>query len=431
MVDVPPEASSAAVSGAAPTTNRTHAPRARIWFVNHYADPPDGLATRTFDLARELVRMGFEVSIFTSNYSHYHFRRTRAMGPRLWQTENIAGVRFVWVKTIPYRRNDWRRILNMLSFALLATSAGVTKRGRPGLVIGVSVHPLAALAGYVIAALRRARFFFEVTDLWPETLIQFGRLRRGSIVARSLLKLERFLYNRAELVIMLWRDTGDYVESVGVPRSKILWIPHGVDPRKYPASESYDGGRGRPFRITYMGGFVAANALDTILNAARVLLDRGRSDILFSLVGAGTLRQHIADRARDLRLTNVEFHEPVPKTEVPRTLATADALIYGLQDLPIYQYGISTNKVTDYLASGRPIVFFGTSSYDPVSEAGAGMSSTPDPVALADCIERLVELSPEERIAMGQRGRAFMLQNHSIPVLTERLVAAIDRFVPA
>jgi glycosyltransferase involved in cell wall biosynthesis len=127
-------------------------------------------------------------------------------------------------------------------------------------------------------------------------------------------------------------------------------------------------------------------------------------------------------------LSNMEFRQPVPKREVGRTMGEADAFIYGLRDLPLYRFGISLNKLTDYLASGRPVIFFGRSTYDPVRDAEAGVSVPPgDPEVLADAIERLVALTPRERMEMGERGRRYLEEHHNIPGLAVRLLEVLEK----
>jgi glycosyltransferase involved in cell wall biosynthesis len=399
----------------------------RIWVVNHYADPPDGLATRSFDLGKRWVEHGHPTTIFVSNFSHYHLKPVRRIPfPRLWLNEDIDGVTMVWLRSPGYRKNDWRRVLNMVTFSTLAVVAGVFRR-KPDVVIGVSVHPLAALAGWVMAKLRRARFFFEVTDLWPETLIEFGMLPAQSRRARYMRRLETFLFKHSERIVMLWRHTDEYVESQGVSRQRIAWIPHGVELSRYDSLATYDGVAHNPFKVVFLGGFVSANSLDTILDAALELKKRGRKDIRILLIGSGQDRAGIMDRARGLDLDNVEFPTAVPKAEIWRAMALADAFIYGLRDIPLYRYGISLNKLADYLASERPIIFFGRSTYDPVKEANAGFSVPPgDPVAIADAIERLAALSPEERKAMGLRGREYLMAHHNIPNLAERYIGILE-----
>lgn len=400
----------------------------RIWIVNHYADPPDGLATRSFDIAKRLVEKGHPTTIFVCAFSHYHLKPARRLGGRLWRNENIDGVTYVWIAANSYRGNDWRRMLNMLTFSALALIAGLVRRERPSVVVGVSVHPLAALTGYFLARIKGARFFFEVTDLWPQTLIDFGRLSPDGRAARAMRSLERYLFQRAERIVMLWRHTDAYVESQGVSARKILWIPHGVELERYEQLEPYTGAPDRPFRVMFLGGFVASNSIDTILDAAAVLAGRGRDDVRFLLVGSGQERERLIERTKSMKLTNVEFPPAVPKREVGRTMGQADAFIYGLRDLPLYRFGISLNKLTDYLAAGRPIIFFGKSTYDPVRDARAGFSVPPgDPDVLAGAIERLVALTPQERMEMGERGRRYLLEHHNIPTLANRLLEVFEK----
>lgn len=399
--------------------------------VNHYADPPDGLATRSFDIARRMVAKGNPTTIFACSFSHYHLRPMRRLGWRLWRGEDIEGVRYIWVRGTPYRGNDLGRVVNMAVFSMLALLAGIFRRERPEIVVGVSVHPLAALSGYALAGAKRARFFFEVTDLWPETLIDFGRLNPNGLVARSMRRLERFLFHHAERIVMLWRHTDGYVEAQGVPRSKIVWIPHGVELDRYDDLAPYDGAPRRPFRVMFLGGFVAANALDTILDSASVLQARDRKDIKFVMIGSGQEREAIIDRAGKMGLTNVDFRPSVPKREVARVMGEADAFIYGLRDLPLYRFGISLNKLTDYLAAGRPIIFFGNSTYDPVRDADAGFSVPPGkPELVADAIEKLAALTPEERMRMGRRGREYLVEHHNIPRLADRMLDAFQPLEP-
>lgn len=392
--------------------------------VNHHADPPEGMATRTYDLCRRWVEAGHGATIFISNVNHYDFRVMRSMSPwQLWTDEDLDGVRLVWIRTTPYRGNDWRRVVNQVSFAVLAFAAGAARRPKPDIVVGVSVHPLAALSGWALARLRRARFFFEVTDLWPQSLIDLGVLQANSLAARLMRSAERFLYQRAERIVMLWKHTGDYVESLGVSRSKIVWIPHGVELHRYQGMHEYDGAPDRPFRIVYLGGFVESMALDNLLRAARVLQDRGRDDIKVLLFGSGTHKQHLHELAAALELANVEFPDPVPKREIARAINQADAFVWGVRDLPLYRYGMSLNKLGDYLAGGRPILYYGRSSYDPVRDAGLGYTVEPDdPAALAAAIERMSDLSPAERLEMGRRSRQYLLEHHDIPTLSKRLL---------
>ncbi len=393
-----------------------------IWTLNHYADTPDRQATRSYDLGKQLVERGHRVTIFAAGFSHYSFREERIRPGETWREEDCNGVRFVWLKTFPYRANDWRRVLNMFSYAWRAFWLGRKRAEKPDAIIGVSVHPLAALAAYLVARTRGARFFFEVTDLWPETLIEFGKLERGGILARALRALERFLYRRSEKIIMLLGHTQEYVRDLGVDPKKIVWIPNGVDLSRYEALHRHDGTFTEPFTIMYVGGLVASNRIDVILEAAQIHQAKGRNSVRFIFVGDGTDKDRLVRRAQELGLFNVEFRGLVPKRKVAEAMAEADAFVFCLQDLSLYRYGISLNKMCDYLASGRPTLFAGDSAYNPVLEAGAGICVPPEnPEALADAIDRLISLTAEERLEMGRNGIEHLRKNHDMRILADRL----------
>lgn len=120
------------------------------------------------------------------------------------------------------------------------------------------------------------------------------------------------------------------------------------------------------------------------------------------------------------------FQASVPKSEVPGVLASADATVLLLKDLPLYRYGISLNKLADYLAAGKPLVLAGAPANNPVAESQCGVVTPPeDPYALAEAVIALSRTPPAERAAMGRRGRAYAEQHYDMSLLAERLAQCI------
>jgi len=393
-----------------------------IWIFNHYAETPEGSATRSYDFCRALVQRGHSATIFACSFSHYRLREEHLASTwRLWGVEIRDGVRFVWLRGIPYRSNDWRRALNMLGYGALAMLRSLATRPGPDVVVGCSVHPCAGLAGLAVARLSGCPFFVEVHDLWPQVLIEFGRIRPHGMTAMALRRIESVLFSTSERVIMLWRNTQEYVTSRGLDAGKIVWIPHVVDPDGWISPER-DEPTGAPFVVMYLGSFVQSMALDVVLDAARILLAKGRNDIRLVLIGDGSERQRLVSRARHLGLANLEIRAPVPKSAVPAVLAGADCLLCCFKNSPVYRYGLSMNKLCDYLMSDRPIIMAGTSAYDPVAEAGAGLTIPgEDSDALARAIETMADLPQRRRVEMARRGKAWVRKYHSLPALTDTL----------
>lgn len=409
-----------------------------IWIFNHYAHPPDlPGGTRHYDLGRELVRRGHRVVIFATSFHHYLHRETRLHPEEKWKIEDVDGVKFVWLRTPHYWRNDWRRVRNMVIFAVRAWRLGrkllrlAPDVGKPDVVIGSSPHLLTPLAAYWVAKHYRAGFVMEVRDLWPQTIIDMGELSARHPITKALQMLERFLYHRAEKIITLLPRAHEYIADCGIARKKVVWIPNGVDLSRFARAAmpeiSHEG-----FRVMYLGAHGQANALDMLIHAAKVVQDKGIHEIRFILIGDGPEKPNLIELAEKLELKNVEFHAPLQKAEVPKTLHEADATVFVLNDLPLYKYGISLNKLFDYLAAKKPLILAGNPINNPVEEAQCGLTVPPrDPEALAEAVIKLYKMPKEERDAMGRRGREYVEQYHAIPVLAEKLIQCMEEVAQA
>jgi glycosyltransferase involved in cell wall biosynthesis len=405
----------------------------QLWILNHYAATPDMAGgTRHIDLGGELVQRGCDVTILASSFAHKERRQTGLATGETWKLEEVEGVKFVWLRTFPYKGNDWRRVVNMVSYAFQSYWLGLRlprldeRVSEPDVVIGSSVHLLAVLSAYFLARHFGARFVMEVRDLWPQTLVDMGALSEQHLFTRLLRGLERFLYQRAERIIVLLPKAGEYIASLGIATDKVQWIPNGVNLSRFPVREPRGRADGQ-FTVTYIGAHGYANNLDVILRAARDVQQRGYAGIHFVFVGDGPEKPRLMAYCEELTLMNTEFRDPVAKRSIPTVLAESEALILVLRNVDVFKYGISSNKLFDYLASGKPVLFACNASNNIVEEAQCGLSVPPDaPEALADAIISLYEMSPEKLRAMGERGRTYVERHHDCAVLAERLQQCIE-----
>ena len=163
-----------------------------------------------------------------------------------------------------------------------------------------------------------------------------------------------------------------------------------------------------------------------MLEAAALLQEGGKNQFRFVLIGDGLEKPNLIRQAQELKLSNVEFRPMVPKPLIPKVMEDADALINVFRDLPVLRFGTSSLKIFDYLASGRPILNAVAGRNNPVSEADAGITVLPEnPVALAQAVEKMADLAPEERVQMGRNGYTYVKTNHD----TRKLAAALEQIL--
>lgn len=400
--------------------------RPRLLWVNQFAvSPRDGGGTRHFEVGRALTELGWDVTLAASDLNLQERRFTRRQSPtdRTPIKEMEDGVRFLWLWSAPYEKNNWRRGLNWLTFSRSVLS--LRQAGTWDVVIGSSPHLFAAHAAGRLARRLAVPFVFEVRDLWPESLIAAGG-RKGPFFA-VLDRLARSLYTRADKLVVLAKGTGDYlVENRGVAQDRIVFVPNGVDPSAFGARP---GGHHDRTVFLYAGAHGAANGLDVVVDAAHQLRDR--DDLLFRLIGDGPEKANLVHRARSLDLGNVEFLDPIPKSEIPGAFASADVGLMVLRDAPLFRFAVSPNKLFDYFAAHLPVLCNVPGEVEGmVREAEAGVFVAPGSArALAEGAVELVEHDAAWRREKGEAGRSWVERERSREVLATRLDAALRPLV--
>jgi len=176
--------------------------------------------------------------------------------------------------------------------------------------------------------------------------------------------------------------------------------------------------------VGYLGTHGLANALGTFLGAARQLDDHR---VGFVLIGGGPDKEQLMAQARQLAVQDrVLFLPPVGKRQVPAALAELDLLYIGLQAQPLFRFGISPNKIFDYMMAGKPIINGIEAGNDPIAEASCGLTvPSENEAALAKAIQQLAALAPDERVKLGGRGREYVESRHEIRSLAQRFLNGV------
>lgn len=407
----------------------------KILLTNHYAGTLEyGGATRPYQLAKEWVRAGHEVTIVAASWVHGRGAPPSVEGSIT--VEYVDGIRYIWLKTPIYSGNGLRRVANMMTFVgqLWRYGTRLAEEVEPDVVISSSNYPLDAIPAHRIARLSECAYIVEVHDLWPLTPIELGGHSPNHPFIRLLQYAEDYSYRCAHRVVSMLPDAAGHMRDHGMAPHKFAHVPNGVhvaewkvDPSLLPQEHVETLTRleeeGR-FLIGYAGAHGIPNSLETLVESAALLR---AEPVSFVLIGRGVRKPALEERARVLGLTNVDFLPPIPKVAVPAFLDRMDALYLGLVRSPLYRFGISLNKMFEYMMAAKPVIFAADASNNPIADNEAGVSpGAENPQAVADAVRWLVKRSAAERAEMGHRGREFVRSRHDYPHLANRFLRIME-----
>lgn len=404
-----------------------------IWIFNHYAvGPHSNGITRHFDLAKYLVKRGHRVTIFASSFNHQalkeeHFNNS----PHEIIEKQYDGVKFVWMKTFPYERNNWRRVVNMVSYTKKAYEYGKKMNETPHIVIGSLAHPLAALVGERVAKKKKALFYFEERDLWPQSLIDLGKMSEKNPAIIVLSSLEKYLYKRARRIILLFDKAVNYVAGRGISRDKVIYIPNGVDFARLdvdvqlPAhiQQTFNELKGKTIAI-YTGTLGLANSTGIILDTAKELQTKNRN-IHFLFVGGGPEKEMLIKRKEDEQLHNVTFIDPVPKKYIFPILKQSHIGLLPLKDSPVFKWGISPNKLYDYMAASLPVALLCNLDDTPIEKEKAGIVIKRN--FRDELTQFLTNVETDTLKTMGENGFRYVTEHHSWENLAKSLEKTMEK----
>ncbi len=385
-----------------------------------FASLDEAGGTRHYELARVLIAHGHQVTVITGTVSYLS---GQAEHPASVQEEDGLTIRRVPLYSA-YHRSFFHRLISFFSFTWNAFWAGLGIR-EVDVVWGTSPPIFQGVSAWALARLKRARFLFEVRDLWPRFAVAMGVIRNPLLIAAAE-RLERFLYCQADQVVVNSPGFLDHVQSRGARR--VALIPNGSDPLLFEVHAPAEDLR-RLYHlenktvVLYAGAHGPANDLQVVLEAARQLENE---PIHFLLVGDGKDKPRLQQLAAAWKLKNVTFLPPIPKREMPAILRAADIGLAILKPLDEYKTTYP-NKVFDYMAAGLPILLVIDGVIRQVVEAAeCGLFVPPgDAQALAKAAKTLAA-DESRRRQMGERGRAYLEAHFSRRALGEQLCQLLE-----
>jgi len=405
-----------------------------IWIINQYASSPStGYAGRHYYLARELVAQGHRVYVVAASFTHLLRKAPETTGDIT--LEKAEGFHMVWLRMPHYPdAHSKKRAANWFRFAWKLLKLPRVIPEVPDVVLYSSPGLVGFLGAQRLAKRFRVPLIFEVRDIWPLTLMQVGGYSRHHPFMRFLQWIEDRAYRDSDRVISNLKNAVEHMQARGMEPGKFAWVPNGFSMAEVssPRPLSEEVSRRLPrdkFVVGYTGTLGAANALHVFLEAASRL--RQHEDVAFVLVGGGKEKPELLAQAKTQGLNNVTFIEPIPKAQIQSMLQRFDVCFIGLTNDPLFQFGVSPNKLFDYMVAGRPIIYsIGSGNYRPVDDAKCGVTvAAEDPEAISEAVLQLHNVPKEDLDMMGENGRNYAFRNHEYGALAGRLSMVIEEAI--
>jgi colanic acid biosynthesis glycosyl transferase WcaI len=388
----------------------------RILFISQLFDPENSI--KGLEFARRLQAMGHEVEVVTTFPSYPGGKVYEGYRQRCKQVDKVSGIRVVRLPTlISHGTSAAKRMLSYASFGAVATLYSLFSSRRPDVIYAYYPPVIVGLTAMLVGKFRRVPFVYDVQDLWPEALVATGNVQPTSRIVRWIDRLCGLVYRKAARVVVLSDGYKQALVAKQVPAGKIErifnWCDEGrmdADTMPRPDALEHDF-----FNILYAGNLGAAQALEHVVEAARLVQQQGKRRVRFVFLGAGVAEPMLKKQAQDLGLDNVQFLPRVTVDEVGAYLAAADALLVHLANDPVFDITIP-QKTQAYMLAGRPILMaVGGEAGDIIRNAGAGMVVEPcQPKQLAQAAIALSVLPLEELQAMASRGKNYYMEKMSM-----------------
>ena len=420
----------------------------KVWLMNHYASNMyRDKAGRHYWFAQQLKEKGYDVTVFCST-TLVNGEELLSTGKDKLAVKDADGIPFVFVKTIPAQGNGIKRIENMGLFyknLFPATKAYAAKYGRPDVIVASSVHPLTMVAGIQIAKKMKVPCICEIRDLWPEAIFSFGKTTEKSLIGRALIKGEHWIYRKANALIFTKEGDTDYLkerkwttaQGGDIDLGKCHYINNGVDiaaceeRSRTMQLDDQDLNDGSKFNVTYVGTIRPVNNVGNLLDTAKILVAKGGyDDVQFLIYGDGGQLAELQERVKNEHLNNVKMKGFVNRQYVPYILSKSSInMLNYAQNQYNWTRGNSSNKLFEYMASGKPIISTVHMGYSIIKKYDCGVELDEDtPEALAEQIMLFHDMKSEERDQIGRNARNGA-NDFDFSVLTEKLIQVIESVV--
>lgn len=404
-----------------------------LFITDNFPPETNAAAIRTFEHAREWVKMGHTVTIVTGAPNFPAGKVFDGYRNKLFQREELEGIRVIRVWTyIAANEGTVKRMIDFASFMVTATFAGLFIK-KPDMVIATTPQFLTSITGWILAKLKRRPFVLELRDLWPESIAAVGVIQCKRFY-KALKWVARFIYHRADVIISVTHSFKRILIDMGIRGDKIHIITNGVHPDIMVSPQNREEIRtqyGIPrdaFLVGYVGTFGLAQSLVTILNVACLTI--ADPSIKYVLMGDGAEKVQLIKKSQSEGLSNVRFILRKYHKRAIEVLSALDVALVLLRDTPLFE-SVIPSKLLEAMAQGKPVVLGARGeSLNIINEHQCGIGIRSENIV--DLLTAIRKLQADRSACeiMGANGKRAIKEKYDRVVLARTMIGIIQELQP-
>ena len=399
-----------------------------ILIINEYTGSlKHGMTFRHYYLAKEFIQREYKTTIVTASYSHF-LKKFPDMENKTYKKEDIDEIKYIWIKVIKYSKSfDKKRVFKWFEFMIKLFFLDKYLDDKPDVILCSPTALFSILPAYYLSKKYNAKLIFEVRDIWPLTLVELGGISKKNPLVKLMSWLEKFALEKSDIVVSNLQNYSSHIKDLGIDK-KAYWVSNGInldemkDIEPLPQEVEKEIPKEK-FIVGYTGKLGVSNAIDYLVDTARILKDS--KEVYFVIVGNGQEKDKLKLQAKGLG--NIIFINSIPKSQVQSMLNLFDVCFIGLHKEKIFKYGVSPNKLFDYMYSAKPIIHSINTTDDIVSLYNCGISvEAESSLAIQKAIKKLFEMDKSQRDYLGNNGKNAVLENFTYSKLAKKYINIIE-----
>ena len=384
---------------------------------------------RLYEHAKEWVNLGYEVTVLTSVPNAPKGKVFKGYKNKIFQTNKVDGIKIVRVWTFIAKNERFiLRTLDFLSFMITSFIFGIFIKRHDRIIVS-SPQFLPVISGFLIAKLKRIPFILEIRDLWPESIVELGAIKKDSIIIKSLFSIAKYVYKKSALIVVVTKTFKEYLIEYGINKDKIIVIENGFNfERTLKPNKDKDIVRkeynipNNNFTISYIGTIGMSHGIEIILEAAILI-----KDVNFLIIGEGSEKQALKKEASTRKIKNLFFIDNISWQEIININQIINANLVHLRNLELFKTVIPS-KIFESMALRKPILAgLVGESLEIIKSSNCGVQVIPEKAnSLANEIVKLKN-DPSLCDELSKNGFILVNERYNRKILAKKMINKIKQ----